>query len=117
MPRDQKVLKIYQQKDISFFKYKKPKYLYHVDVYRITQDESYRIELFDSGEFETDEFIGLSFYQHINSKKFPGASYSKYTELLAAPSEYIENNNLKPLTNVGKNRTRKSTNGNSKTKV
>ncbi len=110
-------IKIYQIRDIVFFKYKKPTYLYHVDLYRKSQDGSYRVELIDSGEFETDEFIGLSFEKHTISKTSPGISYSKYTELLAAPSEWIRINNPKQLTNVKNNRTRKNPNGNSKAKI
>lgn len=83
-----------------FFKYKKPNtFLYKVEIFKYVNDESgyFRMELHDSGEFETQEFIGVNKTRRKKTNT-EGIVYEKSISLLAAPDEFIKKYNIKQLT-------------------
>ena len=69
-------------------------FLYTVEIYRSTKDidGTFRVELMGNKIFETDKFLGFSKSSYSKDKK-SNISFEKTVELLAAPIEFIKEQN------------------------
>lgn len=69
-------------------------FVYNVEVHMSTKDKdgTFRYELMGSKNLEIDKFLGFS-KEEYNVDKKTGISFSRSTELLAAPIEFIKKQN------------------------